>query len=347
MATPSIIYLDNNATTRVDPEVVAAMAPFWSDTYFNPSSVVGEGSGSAEAIRQARKTLAKHLGGDPSEYVLTSGATESNNWVIKSITSRCLRVKGKCHIVTSAIEHPSVLDTLKVLQEWHPELKVNFVPVTSIGEINLEALRDFITEETDLVSIMFANNESGVIQPIAHAGQITKSNSNGHAPFTPMPPKPLAEFLWTSTTILATPTSFPCPHTSSTDPKELEHFTFGREPAWTPSSTGDPNNFSNEQARKTRPSRPDSKQPSDSQAKPGRRDPKKLLIFGTHSKTSFPDSFPKSQFWDRLEHACPIPPSCYFPTWREKCSSISFLDLVSPHRQVQHVQTAAINPRML
>jgi cysteine desulfurase len=170
----SLIYLDNNATTRVDPAVVQAMMPYWSESYLNPSSVAGEMFGASSPLLEAKEALASLLGGEPEEFVLTSGATEANNWVFQSIIAEALRDTGKCHIIISAIEHPSIMETAQTLAEWHPLLTVDFLPVDQHGVICVEALKQLVTGETSLVSIMLANNETGVIQPVAEAVQIVK-----------------------------------------------------------------------------------------------------------------------------------------------------------------------------
>jgi cysteine desulfurase len=174
-----MIYLDNNATTRVDPAVVQAMMPYWSDSYLNPASVAGEMFGASSPLLAAREALASLLGGEKDEFVLTSGATESNNWVLQSIVAEALRNTGKCHIIISAIEHPSIMEMAQTLAEWYPSLKVDLLPVDQNGVIQVEALRELVTGETSLASIMLANNETGVVQPVAEAAMIVKSLNPG------------------------------------------------------------------------------------------------------------------------------------------------------------------------
>lgn len=170
----SLIYLDNNATTRVDPAVVQAMMPYWSESYLNPASVAGEMFGASGPLQEAKEALASLLGGEPDEFVLTGGATEANNWVLQSLVAEALRDTGKCHIIISAIEHPSIMETAQTLAEWHPSLKVDLLPVDQQGVIRMDALRELVTGETSLVSIMLANNETGVVQPVADAAEIVK-----------------------------------------------------------------------------------------------------------------------------------------------------------------------------
>jgi cysteine desulfurase len=171
-----LIYLDNNATTRTDPAVVEAMLPYWTELYLNPSSVAGEMLGTAKPIHAAKQSLAELIGAEANEIFLTSGATESNNWVIQSLAIRRIQEKGSFRILTSAIEHPSVLETIEALQSAEPRIRHDRIPVHPTGQINLEAMNGILNEDTDLVSIMLANNESGVIQPIQQAAALIKSH---------------------------------------------------------------------------------------------------------------------------------------------------------------------------
>lgn len=170
-----MIYLDNNATTRTDPAVVEAMLPYWTELYLNPSSVAGEMLGTAKPIHGAKQSLAELIGAEANEIFLTSGATESNNWVIQSLAKRRIQEKGSFRMLASAIEHPSVLETIEAVRLTESRISVELIPVHPTGQINLEALTDLMDEDTDLVSIMLANNESGVIQPVQQAAAIAKS----------------------------------------------------------------------------------------------------------------------------------------------------------------------------
>lgn len=174
MTVSDIIYLDNNATSRVDPRVVAAMAPYWSDVFFNPASEAGEVFGAQKAIFRAKKELASCFGGTPDEFVLTSGATEANNWVLKSVSSDFSRQHGNCALVVSAIEHASVRETATALAANNECITFDEISVTSEGVIDLASLEKLVTPKTGLVSVMLANNETGVIQPIAEAAKIVK-----------------------------------------------------------------------------------------------------------------------------------------------------------------------------
>ncbi len=169
-----MIYLDNNATTQTKPSVVEAMIPYWSDLYFNPASVAGELFGASLPIHGAKQALASTLGGTPNEFFLTSGATESNNWVLQSTIARKLRETGECHVIVSAVEHQSVLESAETLRQWTPGLTVGLIPVDENGIVRTDALNALVTEKTAMVSIMLANNETGVIQPVGEAARITK-----------------------------------------------------------------------------------------------------------------------------------------------------------------------------
>ncbi len=172
-----MIYLDNNATTQPDPTVVEAMLPYWKENYLNPASVAGELFGASQPIHSAKEALSNLLGGDPEEFCLTSGATESNNWVLQSVALESIRQTGTCHILISAIEHPSILETASALTQWNPKIRFDRIPVHQDGLIDLDALSNLVTTDTALVSIIFANNETGVIQPLKEAANIVKRHS--------------------------------------------------------------------------------------------------------------------------------------------------------------------------
>ncbi|HEV3238431.1 MAG TPA: IscS subfamily cysteine desulfurase [Gemmataceae bacterium] len=165
------IYLDNHATTRVDPRVVEAMLPFFTETYGNAGSrnhVFGWKA--AEAVDQAREQVAHLIGASPKEIVFTSGATESNNLALKG-TAGISRHKGK-HIVTSKIEHKAVIDPCKRLER--DGIQVTFLDVDHDGIVSVEHVGAAIKPETILVSIMSANNEIGTLQPIREVGKLCK-----------------------------------------------------------------------------------------------------------------------------------------------------------------------------
>lgn len=167
------IYLDHNATTPVDRRVLEKMLPYFCEAYGNAASIDHlHGVHAKDAVNSARENIAKGLGcRKESEIVFTSGATESNNLALIGAFRR-FRDKGN-HIISTAIEHPAVLDTLKYLQSEGAE--ITLLPVDSDGLVDLETLEKAIKQETILISVMFANNEIGTIQPIKEIGALAKS----------------------------------------------------------------------------------------------------------------------------------------------------------------------------
>lgn len=167
------IYLDHNATTPVDRRVLGKMLPYFCEVYGNAASIDHlHGNKAKQAVDEARQTIAKLLGcRKESEIVFTSGATESNNLALIGAYRR-FRDKGN-HIISSAIEHPAVLDTLSYLKSEGAE--ITLLPVDINGVVDLEALEKAIKKETILISVMFANNEIGTIQPIKEIGSLAKS----------------------------------------------------------------------------------------------------------------------------------------------------------------------------
>lgn len=167
------IYLDNNATTRTDPRVVEAMLPYFSEVYGNAASRSHSfGWAAEEAIDIAREQLAKVIGADPKEIIFTSGATESNNLAIKGVAEMYAE-KGD-HIITVVTEHKAVLDTCKHLEKDGKH--VTYLGVGKDGLIDLNELKAAITDKTILVSVMAANNEIGVIQPLKEIGAICREH---------------------------------------------------------------------------------------------------------------------------------------------------------------------------
>jgi len=166
------IYLDNAATTRTDPRVVEAMLPYFTEYYGNPSSVYEFSAPCKQAIAGAREAIARSLGAKPNEIYFTAGGTESDNWAIKA-AAEAYASKGK-HIITSKIEHHAVLHTCEYLEKRGFE--VTYVGVDENGIIKLEELKKAIRPDTVLISIMFANNEIGTIEPIKEIGKIAKDN---------------------------------------------------------------------------------------------------------------------------------------------------------------------------
>jgi cysteine desulfurase len=167
------IYLDNNATTPVDPRVVDAMLPYFYEHFGNPSSINHQYGWEAEAaVKQAREVLATAINASPEEIVFTSGATEANNLAIKGVAEAYFS-KGQ-HIITVVTEHNAVIDPCKYLENLGFE--ITFLPVERDGLINLDELQKAIRSDTILVSIMAANNEIGVLQPLAEIGDICRAN---------------------------------------------------------------------------------------------------------------------------------------------------------------------------
>src|SRR5271157_2292619 len=166
------IYMDNSATTPVRKEVVENMILYLTENFGNPSSIHDLGKTSKHAIENARKKVAKAIGAEEYEVYFTSGGTESNNWAIKGIAF-ANRNKGK-HIITSSIEHHSVLHACEWLEGQ--EFEVTYLPVDKYGMVSPEELKNAIKDDTILISIMFANNEIGTIQPVEEIGKIAREN---------------------------------------------------------------------------------------------------------------------------------------------------------------------------
>jgi cysteine desulfurase len=165
------IYFDNHATTQLDPRVLDAMMPYLTTVFGNAASRNHQfGWEAEEAVEKARKQIADLIGATPKEIVFTSGATESNNLALKGI-AQMYAERGN-HIITQATEHKAVLDTCKRLEK--EGVRVTYLPVKQDGLIDLNQLRDAITDKTILISIMYANNEIGVVQPIKEISKIAK-----------------------------------------------------------------------------------------------------------------------------------------------------------------------------
>jgi len=174
MALKLPIYMDNQATTAVDPRVVEVMLPYFTEKFGNPASRNHEfGWKAEEAVETSRAQIARLIHASPREIVFTSGATESDNLAIKGVAD-AYRAKGN-HIITQATEHKAVLDTCKRLEQSGCE--VTYLPVSKDGLIDLDELRRAITPKTILISIMHANNEIGVLQPIEEIGKLAKEKN--------------------------------------------------------------------------------------------------------------------------------------------------------------------------
>lgn len=167
-----VIYLDNAATTKTAPEVVEAMLPYFTEYYGNPSSVYSFASGNKEKINEQRERIAEMLGAAPNEIYFTAGGSESDNWALKT-TAEAYAEKGK-HIITTKIEHHAILHTGEYLQKRGYE--VTYLDVDENGLVKLDELEAAIRPDTILISVMFANNEIGTIEPIKEIGAIAKKH---------------------------------------------------------------------------------------------------------------------------------------------------------------------------
>ena len=167
-----LIYLDNAATTKTAPEVVEAMLPYFTEHYGNPSSIYGFAAANKEVITGCREKIAGILGAKSEEIYFTAGGSESDNWALIA-AAEAYAAKGK-HIITSKIEHHAILHTCEYLEKKGYE--VTYLDVDEAGLVDLEQLRSSIREDTILISVMFANNEIGTIQPIGEIGQIAREH---------------------------------------------------------------------------------------------------------------------------------------------------------------------------
>ena len=172
MGEKHIIYMDHSATTYVRKEVVTAMIPYFTEHFGNPSSIYGIARESKRAVDAARAQVAKALGADPEEIYFTSGGSESDNWALKGV-AYANRKRGN-HIITTQIEHHAVLHTCQFLEKGG--FDVTYLPVDKYGLVDPAALEAAITDKTILVSIMYANNEIGTIEPIAELGAIARAH---------------------------------------------------------------------------------------------------------------------------------------------------------------------------
>lgn len=169
------IYLDNNATTLVDPHVFAAMEPYFVQKYGNPNSLHSFASETHPAIKQGMERIYAGINANHQDSVIiTSCATESNNWVLKSIYFDYILTGKKNHIIISEVEHPSVIATAKWVESMG--CKVTYLPINHEGLIEAQSVRDAITDKTALVSVMWANNETGAIFPVEEIGDICEEH---------------------------------------------------------------------------------------------------------------------------------------------------------------------------
>lgn len=167
-----MIYLDNAATTRTAPEVLEAMLPYFNEYYGNAGSIYRLGSQSKKSVIKARETIAGTLGAQANEIYFTSGGTESDNWALKAVYESC-QDKGR-HIITSKIEHHAVLHTCKYLEQRGA--KITYLDVNKDGLVDPQQLERAIRPDTILISVMYANNEIGTIEPIGRIGEIAEEH---------------------------------------------------------------------------------------------------------------------------------------------------------------------------
>lgn len=167
-----LIYLDNAATTKTAPEVVEAMLPYFTENYGNPSSVYEFAGISKKAVTESREIIAGALGADQSEIYFTAGGSEADNWAIKA-AAEAYKNKGR-HIITTKIEHHAILHTCEYLEKQGYE--VTYLDVDETGIVKLDQLKKAVRTDTILISVMFANNEIGTVQPIREIGEIAKEN---------------------------------------------------------------------------------------------------------------------------------------------------------------------------
>jgi len=173
------VYLDYSSSTPVDKDVLKEMIPYFSEIYGNASSIHSFGTEAFDACEKARKKVANMLNANENEIIFTGGGTESDNMSIKGIAylnqnKKKINSKGP-HIITSSIEHPAILETCKYIEKQG--FKVKYLPVDKYGLINLNELKESIIKDTFLITIMFANNEIGTIEPIKEIGKIAKENN--------------------------------------------------------------------------------------------------------------------------------------------------------------------------
>lgn len=161
------VYLDNSATTQLDSDALAEMMPYFTEKFGNPSSLHSYGREALKAVDEARAEIASLIGAKASEIYFTSGGSESDNWALKGAIYAS-KAKRK-HIVTTAIEHPAIIETCEYLEK-KDGVSVSYVPVGKDGRVSLEAVKNAVTPDTVIVSVMFANNEMGAIQPIKEIG---------------------------------------------------------------------------------------------------------------------------------------------------------------------------------
>ena len=166
------VYMDHTATTPTSPEVLQAMMPYFGEMFGNPSSVYSFSRKTRAAIDKARNQVAAALNADPSEIFFTGSGTEADNWALKGTLEKA-KLAGKNHLLPTSIEHHAILHTAEYLKKVHG-VEVTYLPVDSEGRVSVDDVRNAITDKTALVSVMFANNEVGTIEPVAEIGALCR-----------------------------------------------------------------------------------------------------------------------------------------------------------------------------
>lgn len=169
-----MIYLDSSATTKVKPEILEAMIPYFTDKWYNPSSLYSPSVEVKNDIESARETVGNFIGAGGNEIYFCSCGSEADNWAIKGV-AKIMAKKGKRHLITTTIEHHAVLNSMKALEK--DGFEITYLPVDKYGLITLKQVRDVIRPDTALVSIMYANNEIGSIEPISEIGELCHKNN--------------------------------------------------------------------------------------------------------------------------------------------------------------------------
>lgn len=169
-----MIYLDSSATTKVKPEILEAMIPYFTDKWYNPSSLYSPSVEVKNDIESARETVGNFIGAGGNEIYFCSCGSEADNWAIKGV-AKIMDKKGKRHLITTTIEHHAVLNSMKALEK--DGFEITYLPVDKYGLITLKQVQDVIRPDTALVSIMYANNEIGSIEPISEIGELCHKNN--------------------------------------------------------------------------------------------------------------------------------------------------------------------------
>ena len=218
MSNGTVYYFDNNATTRVAPEVVEAMLPFLTEQWGNPSSAYSFGNEVGEAVDHARAQVAALINAEPREIIFTSCGTESDN---AALNSALQTQPGKRHLITTAVEHSANIKYGQMLEKRGVE--VTWIPVDRAGQLDVHEIHEAIREDTAIVSVMMANNETGVVFPIEEIAAICRIKG---VPFHTDAVQTPAR--WSSMSKPSGSITFRSPHTSSMRPRELAAFMYGK-----------------------------------------------------------------------------------------------------------------------